>query len=239
MDLTSLNEDDGAASVAQLARRARTAYGAPAALCVYPELILAARMSLMREGIAQVRVATVVNFPDGSADAARALRETRRALAVGADEIDLVFPWASWLAGEHEEALAPVRAVVAHCRGKAMLKVILESAAFPDSASLRAAADAVIAAGADMLKTSTGKHPAGGATLAAAAVLADAIRACPRTVGLKISGGVRTLADASAYIALAAGVYGRDRVVPAYFRIGASALIEDLLPVLAQEPDDD
>lgn len=239
MDLTSLGEDDSAADIAQLARRARTPYGTPAALCVYPELILAARMSLMREGIAQVRVATVINFPEGSADAERALRETRRALAVGADEIDLVFPYAVWLAGEHAAALAPVRAVAARCRGHAMLKVILETAAFSDPATLRAAADAVIAAGADMLKTSTGKHPAGGASPAAAQVLLDAIAASPRSVGLKVSGGVRTLDDASAYLALAATHYGRERVVPARFRIGASALLDALLPVLAQEPAED
>jgi deoxyribose-phosphate aldolase len=80
LDLTSLGEDDTPATAAALARRAHTAYGTPAALCVYPELLFAARTSLMREGIPQVRVATVVLFPDGAADLDRAERETRRAL---------------------------------------------------------------------------------------------------------------------------------------------------------------
>lgn len=239
LDLTSLSEDDTAATAATLAKRAHTAYGTPAAICVYPELILATRMSLMREDIAQVRVATVVNFPDGSADADRAERETRRAIAVGADEIDLVFPYHAWQAGAHAASQALVAQVTARCQGKATLKVILESAAFADAGDLRAAADAAIAGGADFLKTSTGKHSGGGATLAAAQILADAIAASSRPVGLKISGGVRTLADAQGYLAIASALYGRERVVPARFRIGASALLDELLALLAAEPADE
>lgn len=239
LDLTSLGEDDSAATAAALARRAHTPYGTPAAICVYPELLLATRMSLMREGIAQVRLATVVNFPDGAADSERAERETRRAIAAGADEIDLVFPFRAWQAGARAESQALVAAVAARCKGKADLKVILETAAFADAADLRAAADAAITAGADFLKTSTGKHPAGGATLAAAQILTDAIAASSRPVGLKISGGVRTLADAQAYLAIASALYGRERVVPARFRIGASVLLDELLPLLAAEPVDE
>jgi deoxyribose-phosphate aldolase len=237
LDLTSLGEDDTPAVAAALAKRANTAYGTPAAICIYPELILATRMSLMREGIPQVRIATVVNFPDGSADADRAEFETRRALAAGADEIDLVFPWRSFQAGAQEAARALVARVKARC-GKAELKVILESSAFDDLAGLRAAADTAIAGGADFLKTSTGKFGAA-ASPQAAACMAAAISAAARPVGLKISGGVRTLADASRYLAIAADLYGRDRVVPARFRIGASALLDELLPVLALEPVDD
>lgn len=237
LDLTSLGEDDTPAVASALARRAHTPYGTPAAICVYPELVLATRMSLMREGIPQVRVATVVNFPDGSSDAARAEYETRRSVAAGADEIDLVFPWRAFQSGDRAGALALVARVKTHC-GKAELKVILESSAFADLAELRAAADCAIAGGADFLKTSTGKFGAA-ATPEAARCMGAAIFAAGRPVGLKISGGVRTLANASAYIAIAADLYGRDRVVPARFRIGASALLDELLPVLAAEPVDE
>ena len=237
LDLTSLGEDDTPATAAALAKRAHTPYGTPAAICVYPELILATRMSLMREGIPQVRVATVVNFPDGSVYAERADNETRRALAVGADEIDLVFPWRAFQAGDRAAAVALVKGVKARC-AKVQLKVILESSAFEDLEQLRAAADAAIAGGADFLKTSTGKAGAA-ASLVAARCLGEAIRAASRPVGLKISGGVRTLADASRYLAVASEIYGRERVVPARFRIGASALLDELLPALALEPADE
>lgn len=239
LDLTTLGEDDTPATVAALARKAKSERGKPAALCVYPELIIAARMSLMREGIPEVRVATVVNFPEGADDPARAERETRRALAAGADEIDLVFPYRAFLEGRTEAARAVVSAVAARTRGHAPLKLILESAAFPDAATLRAACDLGIAAGADFLKTSTGKHAAGGATDAAVQVLADAIRAAGGKTGLKVSGGVRTLADAERYLTMASALYGAERVVPARFRIGASALIDELLGVVAREPYED
>jgi deoxyribose-phosphate aldolase len=236
LDLTSLGEDDTPATVAALARKANSELGKPAALCVYPELILAARMSLLREGIPEVRVATVVNFPEGADDPLRAERETRRALAAGADEIDLVFPYRAFLEGRWDAARAVVAAVAARTHARARLKLILESAAFPDAASLRAACELAIHAGADFLKTSTGKHPAGGASEAAVQVLADAIRSAGGQIGLKVSGGVRTLAQAERYLAIASALYGAEHVVPTRFRIGASALIDELLSVLAQEP---
>lgn len=237
LDLTSLGEDDTPAVSATLAQRARSPYGTPAAICVYPELILATRMSLMREGIAQVRIATVVNFPDGSNDADRADNETRRALAAGADEIDLVFPWRSFLSGDQTGARKLVERVKARCN-KAELKVTLESSTFDNIEQLRAAADTAIAGGADFLKTSTGKFGAA-ASVIAVRCMAEAIRASSREVGLVISGGVRTLADASRYLAIASELYGRERVVPARFRIGASSLLDELLPALALEPADE
>jgi deoxyribose-phosphate aldolase len=129
-----------------------------------------------------------------------------------------------------------VAAVAARTHARARLKLILESAAFPDAASLRAACELAIHAGADFLKTSTGKYPAGGASEAAVQVLADAIRSAGGQIGLKVSGGVRTLAQAERYLAIASALYGAEHVVPARFRIGASALIDELLSVLAQEP---
>ena len=235
LDLTSLDEDDTPATAAALARRARTPCGTPVALCVNPELVIAARMSLMREGIGGVRVATVVNFPDGSLDADRAERETRRAIAAGADEIDLVFPWRGFLAGDRGAARDLVARVKARCAERALLKVILENAAYPSVFELAKAASAAVRGGADFLKTSTGRFSSG-ATPEAVRCLLDTIAAAGRPVGLKVSGGIRTLAQARIYIDLAAGAFGRERVVPARFRIGASSLLDELLIVLAQEP---
>lgn len=237
LDLTSLGADDTPATVAALARRAHHASATPATLCVYPELLLATRMSLMREGIPQVRTATVVNFPDGGIDADRAENETRRALAVGADEIELVFPWRALQSGDRAAAAALLKRVKARC-AKTTLKVILQSAAFADLTELRVAAETAVAAGADFLVSATGKL---GATQAldAARCLAAVIATTKRSVGLKMTGDIHTLAQATACVAIATQTYGRDRVVPARFRIGADALLEVLLAELALEPIDE
>ena len=237
LDLTSLGVDDTPAVAAALARSAHTPYGTPSTICVYPELLLATRMSLMREGIPQVRVATVINFPDGGSDADRAERETRRAVAVGADEIELMFPWRAFLTGDRAAAQSVVARTKALC-GKAELKVILETPRFAELSQLRMAADCAISAGADFLATSTGDSGTP-VTADAARCLGAAIAAVRRPIGLKISASVRTLAEAGMWIAIAAEIHGRERVVPARFRIGAQALLEELLPALAAEPVDE
>jgi deoxyribose-phosphate aldolase len=226
LDLSSLGVDDTPATAAALAKRAHTPYGTPSTICVYPELLLASRMSLMREGIAQVRVATVVNFPDGSSDADRAEREARRAIAVGADEINLVYP------RQGAGAQSLVARVKARC-GKTGLAVMLDSAELADPDALRAAAVAAIASGADFLKIPTRAGTDAFRNICAA--IGDA----RRPVGVAVFGEIDRLALASAYIDIAAGVLGRERVVPARFRIGANALLDALLPVLAAEPADE
>jgi deoxyribose-phosphate aldolase len=232
LDLVALGEDDTPAVVAALARRAHTPYGTPSTICVYPEMLLAARMSLMREGIPQVRVGSVINFPDAGSDAERNQRETRRAIAAGADEINLLFPKAASRRDSSALARAQVASVKARC-GKAGLAVLLDSAELADPEALRAAAVAAIAGGADFLKISTRCGTDAFRGICAAA--ADA----GRPVGVAVFGEVDRLALASAYIDIAAGVLGRERVVPARFRIGANALLDALLPVLAAEPADE
>ena len=230
LDLDACSEDDTPATAATLARRAHTAHGTPAAIVVHPELLLATRMSLMREGIAQVRTAALVNLPEGE-DAARAESEARRALAVGADEIELCFPHRAFLRGSDAQARELLAAVKSRC-GTRTLKLMLRGDALADDAALRAAADAAIVAGADYL------HAAGLPTSARLRLLIDAIAAAGRPVGLKVS-GVQTPAQAAAVIALASGHYGRERVVPARLRIGGDRLLDALLPLLAAEPPDE
>jgi len=229
LDLTSLGEHDTPAQIEALCASARAAPGLPAALCVYPEHITSVRRCL--QGTV-VKVATVVNFPDGGSDPLRVERETRRALAAGADEIDLVLPWRALLRGEVTIADSVVRACRAVCGDGVVLKLILETGALGTPERIRQACAIGLEAGVDFLKTSTGKVPVN-ATPAAAAVMLDAIAAAGGRCGFKAAGGIRTLADAMVYLDLAEARLGAGWIDPAHFRIGASALFAELAAILS------
>ena len=228
LDLTSLGEDDAPARIEALCASARTPHGAPAALCVYPEHVTTARRAL--HGTA-MKVATVVNFPDGGADAGRAVRETRRALAAGADEIDLVLPWRSLVHGRPAESEAVVRACREACGPAVTLKLILETGELRTPGRIRQACSIGLACGVDFLKTSTGKV-AVNATTQAAALMLDAIAQDGGRCGFKAAGGIRTLADAAVYLDLAETRLGAGWIDPGHFRIGASALFTELASAL-------
>lgn len=229
LDLTSLGETDTPAQVEALCASALAAPCLPAALCVYPEHVTTARRSL--QGTA-VKVATVVNFPDGGSDPRRVERETQRALGAGADEIDLVLPYRALLAGDAAAASAVVRSCRAVCGGGAVLKLILETGELGTAERIRQACTIGIEAGVDFLKTSTGKVPVN-ATAQAAAVILDAIAAAGGRCGFKAAGGIRTLADAVVYLDLAEARLGPGWSDPAHFRIGASALFGELTAILS------
>ena len=228
LDLTSLGEDDTPALIQALCASARTPHGSPAALCVYPEHVTTVRRAL--QGTA-AKVATVVNFPDGGSDRVRAVRETRRALAAGADEIDLVLPYRALRRGEPALAEAVVRACREVCGG-ATLKLILETGELGTPELVRQACAIGLAARVDFLKTSTGKVPVN-ATAAAAALMLDAIAEDGGRCGFKAAGGIRTLADATIYLDLAELRLGAGWIDPAHFRIGASALFAEITAALA------
>lgn len=224
LDLTSLNENDTPAAIERLCAQAvREDLGQVAAVCVYPQFVAQAR-GLLAENIA---VATVVNFPHGEGDLAEVAEETVKAIGQGAAEIDLVFPYQGFKNGSarHAERFTAAIAEECHTRG-ALLKVILETGELTP-AEIRAASEAAIRAGADFLKTSTGKTPTG-ATPEAAQILLEAIRDSGRRLGLKLSGGVREVAAAEAFMRQAADIFGADYLNPQTFRIGASALAERL-----------
>jgi deoxyribose-phosphate aldolase len=223
IDLTSLNDDDTAATIDALCVKAITPVGPVAAVCVLPQFVSVAAEALEATG---VRVATVVNFPDGEDDPEAAARQTAALMDEGADEIDVVVPWRAHLAGDHEAVGRLVAACAAECPGH--LKAILETGSHHDAAATRAMADAALRAGASFLKTSTGKRGPG-ADLASARILLEAVRAAEHPAGVKISGGVRTRADAEAYLALAEEVMGMAWASPYTFRFGASGLLDDLL----------
>ena len=228
LDLTSLNDADAPADIERLCRRAQGPFGAVAAVCVWPRLAGLAR-SLLPPHIA---VAAVANFPAGGSDLQRALRDSGEIVAAGAQEVDVVLPYRDLAA-----APALLAAVRRACEGLT-LKVILETGALQDVALIHRACRIALDAGADFLKTSTGKTPVG-ATPAAARVLLQAIAAdasASSRVGFKAAGGVRSVADAGLYAALVRDILGPAALGPRRFRIGASALLDDIEAILAGRP---
>lgn len=225
IDLTSLNDNDTEESIAGLCRRAVTPAGPVAAVCLWPRFVAQAKRRLDGTGVA---VATVVNFPSGESDAVTVAEETRRAIGDGADEIDVVLPHRLFLAGTRSAAQVVLHACRGACGDGVVMKVILESGAFTSAPQLNAAAKGALAAGADFLKTSTGKT-ATGATPAAAAVMLGVLRGAERPAGFKASGGIRDTRQAAIYLALADRLMGAGWVGPGTFRFGASSLLDSVL----------
>ena len=229
LDLTSLNDADTEADIAKLCKRAQGPFGPVAAVCVWPRLAAFARNQLP-PGIA---VAAVANFPDGSADVERAVREVGTIVQSGAQEVDVVVPYRALMAG-NERSVVTLLAAVRQASHGLRLKVILETGMLPDDATVARACRLSLDAGADFLKTSTGKTPIS-ATPQAARILLSAIATDPTRsaqVGFKPSGGIRTVADAAVYIALCEEFLGASALTPQRFRIGASSILSDIESIL-------
>ncbi len=222
LDLTELGETWTETKIDALCRDAKD--GRVAAICVWPRFVAQGARALSGTGI---RIATVINFPAGAEDCARATDDTAEALRDGADEIDLVLPYRALKRGDAALARDMVEAVRDTC-GSATLKVILETGELADPDTIRVAGRLALEAGADFLKTSTGKSPVSATPEAAEAMLTE-IRASGRPAGLKVSGGLRSVADAAAYLALADRIMGPDWASPKTFRLGASSLFGALM----------
>ncbi len=229
LDLTSLADGHdvagGEADIELLCQRAVGRHGHTAAVCVWPRQAALAR-SLLPPSVA---VAAVANFPDGSSDVQRAVRDTGSIVDAGAQEVDVVMPWR-----DLQAAPALLSAVRRACPGL-LLKVILETGDLNDEALIQQAARMALDAGADFLKTSTGKRPIA-ATPAAARLLLASIATDPQArsrVGFKPAGGMRTVADAALYLQLTSDMLGMNALTPKRFRIGASGLLTDIEAVLA------
>jgi deoxyribose-phosphate aldolase len=229
VDLTNLNDDCTAEDISALTNRTVTPHGAVAAVCVWPRFVAQAVKELAGTG---VKVATVVNFPAGGEDTQAVVAETRQAIADGADEIDLVMPYRTFVEGRKgfaEEQIIQVKAAIPE---PAILKVILETGEIKDPLLIHAASNVTIAAGADFIKTSTGKV-AVNATLEAAEIMLTAIEEArrdnaERVIGFKPAGGIKTASDAAAYLALADKIMGHNWVSASTFRFGASGLLDAL-----------
>jgi deoxyribose-phosphate aldolase len=202
---------------------------AVAAVCVYPDLVPTA-VDAVRGS--QVKVASVAAaFPSARAALDVRLADTRSAVAAGADEIDMVIDRGAFLAGRYRRVADDIWAVKEACDG-AHLKVILETGELSTYDNVRRAAWLAMLAGADTIKTSTGKvSPA--ATLPVALVMLEAVRdfhgVTGRAVGVKPAGGIRTAKDAIRYLVLVHETAGPEWLTPDRFRFGASGLLNDLL----------
>jgi deoxyribose-phosphate aldolase len=227
-DLTSLNDSDDAAAVRALAVLACSAPLRPAAVCIWARWIPVALAALQDTGI---RVCAVANFPHGSAPADIAAAETAAAVAAGAAEVDVVFPYRAMLAGDSRAGLAVVRGCRDACGQHALLKVILETGQLQSADNIRRAAEIAVEGGAHFLKTSTGKtQPA--ATPEAADILLEVIAAAARrdlSIGFKAAGGIRTIDDAWVYLTLFERRFGEGSASARNFRIGASGLFKELM----------
>ena len=231
LDLTSLGDDDSPASVGTMLKRAVTPAGPVAAVCVWPAFVAQAKSALAGT---TVRVATVSNFPHGRPDIAGAVATTKQVVADGADEVDVVWPYDSWLNGNSTIAGDLVAACKDACGSTAHLKVILETGRLQTATAIAGSSRDAIAAGADFIKTSTGKTPVS-ATLEAAHIMLEAIRDSGKPVGLKPSGGIRTTEQALAYLRLADNIMGAGWATPETFRFGASSLLDALLKTLGHK----
>jgi deoxyribose-phosphate aldolase len=240
IDLTTLEGADTHGAVRSLCAKARRPDpddpGCPsvAAVCVYNDLVGVAVDALRGSGIAVAAVATA--FPSGRASLKVKLADTRDAVQAGADEIDMVIDRGAFLSGRYGqvfEQIAAVREVCAERPGpRAHLKVILETGELVTYDNVRRASWLAMAAGADFVKTSTGKvSPA--ATLPVTLILLEAVRdwhaATGAVVGVKPAGGIRTAKDAVRQLVLVHETAGPDWLDPARFRLGASSLLNDVL----------
>ena len=236
MDLTTLNDNDTDADVIKLCHQANSPAGTTAAICIYPRFIPIARKTLTDIGASQVKIATVTNFPHGNNDIDIAVAETKAAVAYGADEVDVVFPYRAFLAGDKEIGFELVKACKQACGDSVLLKVILETGEIKDAALIKQASEIAIAAGADFIKTSTGKV-AENATLESAKIMLEVIRDTNTSIGFKPAGGVKTAAQAAQYLQLVSDTLGEEWISAAHFRFGASSLLADLLTTLDVQHD--
>ena len=228
MDLTTLMDDDFDQRVIELCQKAATPAGNTAAVCIYPRFIPVARKALAAQGTKQIKIATVTNFPHGNDDLDIAFAETRAAVAYGADEVDVVFPYKALISGNSEVGATMIAGCRAICGAKVALKVIIESGELKTDALIKQASDICIEAGADFIKTSTGKVPVN-ATPEATRVMIQAIKDSGKDVGFKAAGGVKDAATADQYMQIARDIMGDDWVNTDHFRFGASSLLVGLL----------
>jgi deoxyribose-phosphate aldolase len=248
LDLTTLEGRDTPGKVRALCARARCPDPdrpdgpRPAAVCVYPDLASVAAEALAGTSVAVASVAT--GFPSGRTSVDVKVREVRDAIAAGADEVDMVIDRGAFLAGDYDAVFGEIAAVKRACvrpdssnataadADPVQLKVILETGELVTYDHVRQASWLAMLAGADFIKTSTGKvSPA--ATLPVTLVMLEAVRdfraATGRQVGVKAAGGIRTSKDAIRYLVTVNETAGAAWLTPRWFRLGASSLLDDLL----------
>ncbi|TCC27589.1 MULTISPECIES: deoxyribose-phosphate aldolase [Kribbella] len=235
IDLTTLEGQDTPGKVRALCAKAKRPDPADptapqvAAVCVYPDLVATAKRELQGSGINVASVATA--FPSGRSSLAIKVQDTKDAVASGADEVDMVIDRGAFLSGRYAMVFDEI-AAIREAAGDAHLKVILETGELVTYDNVRRASWLAMLAGADFIKTSTGKvSPA--ATLPVTLVMLEAVRdyheATGLHIGVKPAGGIRTAKDAIKYLVTVNETAGPDWLDPELFRFGASSLLNDLL----------
>ncbi|ASQ45726.1 2-deoxyribose-5-phosphate aldolase [Legionella clemsonensis] len=221
IDLTLLHENASSEALDMLMKKANFYH--VAAICVLPQHVKA------MTALADIKLATVVNFPTGNHSLTETLAETNHLLSnFPIQEIDYVFPYQNYLHNREQEALTHCQQVYTLCeQQKITFKVILETGAFPTLESIYDVSCRLIDNGCNFIKTSTGKFKQGATPSAAFAIL-KAIEASDIHCGLKVSGGIKLPAQAFTYMCLAEHVL-KSNVNKAWFRIGASSLLDELV----------
>src|SRR5688572_19981721 len=241
IDLTTLEGKDSVGKVQQLCYKAMHVHdempGLPtvAAICVYPTLVKVAKKALQGSNVKVAAVATA--FPSGLAPLNVKITDTKFAVREGADEIDMVISRGKFLQGEHNFVFDEIAAIKEAC-GAAHLKVILETGELSTLDNVRLASEIAMQAGADFIKTSTGKvQPA--ATLPVTLVMLEAIRdhyyETGKMIGMKPAGGIANAKQALQYLVMVKETLGNAWMSPDWFRFGASKLLNDILMQLAKE----
>jgi deoxyribose-phosphate aldolase len=230
LDLTSLNDSDTATDIDDLCQRAQTRFGPVAAVCVWPRFVARARSRLP----ASIQVAAVANFPAGALDAALALADVKTIVDAGGNEVDVVLPYRALMNGQAKECADFLLQVRAASR-PLTLKVIIESGVLAAPERIAQATQLALAAGADFVKTSTGKTPVSATLEAATVMLRQIAESGQESVGFKASGGIRSVQEAKVYLALVASTLGNAALTSRRFRFGASGLLNDIEAVLDGE----
>ena len=241
VDLTTLEGADTRGKVLQLCTKAKYPHESMAdipsvaAVCVYPTLVGVAKEALAGTDVNVAAVATA--FPAGQAPLSVKIEDTKYAVGEGADEIDMVISRGEFLKGNYAAVFDEIAKIKEAC-GSAHLKVILETGELQTLDNVRKASDLAMEAGADFIKTSTGKvSPA--ATQPVVLVMLEAIRdyhaRTGRMVGMKPAGGIRNAKSALQHLVMVKETLGRDWLTPEWYRFGASALANDLLMQIVKQ----
>ena len=244
LDLTSLSEKDNAENIGRLCEQVNLldesypGMPAPAAMCVYPELVLIARAKVNNP---LVNIAAVGGgFPASQTFLEIKLKEVEMAIETGAEEIDIVLPVGKFLLGLHDEVFEEIK-LIKDVMGSHHLKVILETGSLPDLTAVRKASFLAMDAGADFIKTSTGKAGVG-ASPDSFAVMCLAIKEyyekTGKKVGIKPAGGISDVETAMEYYGIVKQILGDDWLNPEKFRIGASRLANALLARIYDKGED-
>jgi deoxyribose-phosphate aldolase len=240
-DLTTLEGQDTPGKVSALCSKAvrpdptDASIPSVAAVCVYPNLIRAAVARLAGTNVKIAAVATA--FPSGQSPLDIKVAEVGEAVALGADEVDMVIDRGAFLSGRYAQVYEEIVRVKEAC-GEAHLKVILETSELGTYDNVRRASLLAMAAGADFIKTSTGKLPVA-ATLPVQLVMLEAIRdvyeETGRRVGMKAAGGIRASKQAVQYLVQVHETLGPEWLTPDLYRLGASSLLNDILMQIRKE----